>query len=318
MNDIDLSGVEPRRWPEIRRRVAILCEYVAIDEPTGETTKRFAQRMGVGLSSFYALARIWRDTHDASKIHGARRGDRKRRAFNMHRNLPKEALAIVAATIDRVGVWSRDGAIYEEVGRSIAEAGLQPVSKETTRLFLLRARSKSSTPSDMKPAILIERCVLKLPLAHGGTAVLPQAILAIALPENIVIAWRLGTDDDPPSVSDLVNQVVALGSPGSPGRPLSGPSLASDELAQIDFPVERTSRRMRLRLALGANLGGVDFVTQISRAVSAASLVHGRLDLLMSRQEVESALEDAIARHNAGKGRMPPFSVATTVANAHR
>lgn len=70
-NVIDLYGVDPTRWPEIRCRVAILDEFVKLKRPPRDVRLAYARRMGLADSQFMNLARIWREKRSASALPGA-------------------------------------------------------------------------------------------------------------------------------------------------------------------------------------------------------------------------------------------------------
>lgn len=55
MGELDLSGVDPLRWPEIRRRVAVLQSFAALDRPRAADRQAHAAQLGVGVAQFMRL-----------------------------------------------------------------------------------------------------------------------------------------------------------------------------------------------------------------------------------------------------------------------
>ena len=305
--DIDLSGVDPARWPEIRRRVGILDAYVAIERPTVRQTDAHAERMGLKRSTFYALARTWRDKRDPRKVAGSG-ASKGRRARNETNDLPDATIALIRTVIDEMGPWAEDRLILRAVHARLLASGCAKASDQTVRHLLDQTRTSRTDRSPFCPAILIERCHFRLPLAQGEAVVLPAVCLAVALPENVVVAYRLGTDAAPPSAMDVLADLRALSIRGSARRPLIAPVI-EDELPEgsSDIPDDALAR-VRLRRVLGGSIGGVEFLVQ-SRAGGQSAAPRTRFEKPLLQRDVDVAVAEAITRHNDARGGIPDFSL---------
>ena len=126
-NEIDLTGVDPARWPEIRRRVEILDEYVAIWRPTADVRQEFSARLGVAQSHLMYLARIWRQSRNASILPGARA---KNKVATPRRIAPR-AFEVARSVIRELGPIARRKDILQNVKLRCLQEGLDSPSNST-------------------------------------------------------------------------------------------------------------------------------------------------------------------------------------------
>ncbi len=60
MSKHDMSGVNPLRWAEVRRRIATVQSYLLLPDPTDQDRAEHAKSIGVSANQFIALVRSWR------------------------------------------------------------------------------------------------------------------------------------------------------------------------------------------------------------------------------------------------------------------
>ena len=66
-----MTGVDPLRLGEVRRRVAVVKSYLALEEPTDAHRKDHAEQLGLSVNQFLALVRAWREHGRAVAMSGA-------------------------------------------------------------------------------------------------------------------------------------------------------------------------------------------------------------------------------------------------------
>ena len=64
MEELDMSGVDPLRYAEMRRRIAVINEFVAIEHTPKAVREAFAARLGIGEKQFMRLVATWRALGD--------------------------------------------------------------------------------------------------------------------------------------------------------------------------------------------------------------------------------------------------------------
>lgn len=309
MEGIDLSGVDPTRWPEIRRRVAILDEYCAIAERTQRSRRAFARRLGVGDAHFSSLAQIWRERRDPADLPGARAHHPPKPA----NRLPAASSDVALAVIADLGAMARRRDVLAKVRSRCERAGVMPPSAATITNMLAAARASLDEVTTFDPEILVDSCAAKLPARHRGGAVLPRLLVAVQLPERVIVAYEMSLDPVvPPSVGSLAASIRAAADPS--GRPLRirAPHLDASEQASIGATVLRgkPTGLPTLTQLLAPAIGHIPLVFQISRAKSADALVRIRNVSPLSRQDVEAALDQAVATYNARRPAPAAFTPA--------
>lgn len=303
-NEIDLTGVDPARWPEIRRRVAILDEYVKLWRPAEEIRKEYAKRMGVALSTFMAIARIWRENRSASAIPGARASN----SLPTARRIDPMSVEIMQEAIADLGPSSRRVDVLKEVQRRCVVAGVAKPSNSTITNLLDKMRSTANATTDFAPEILIDECAVKLPAVHDGDIYMPHVLVAVALPQGTIVAADIGDGpDDPPSVARLAERLEeALPATGD-RLPIRAPHLDSMERAVIGAT---DAANPTLRRVLGAKLDGLGLVFQESKARPTNTLVRSRNSSTLGKEDVHRAIWSAIEAHNAARPTLPGFTLA--------
>lgn len=301
-NEIDLTGVDPARWPEIRRRVAILDEYVKLWRPAEEVRKEYAKRMGVALSTFMAIARIWRENRSASAIPGAR----ARNSLPTARRIDPMSVEIMQQAIADIGLSSRRVDVLKEVERRCIAAGVAKPSNSTITNLLDKMRAAANATTEFAPEILIDECAVKLPAVHGGDIYMPHVLVAVALPQGTIVAADIGDGpDDPPSVARLAERLEAAFPGTGVGLPIRAPHLDPMERAVVGAT---DAANPTLRRVLGAQLDGLGLVYQESKARPTTALVRSRNSSTLSKDDVHRAIWSAIEAHNAARPALPGFA----------
>ena len=101
MNELDLSGVAPMRWQEVRRRVTAVREYLELAQPTVSDREAAAGKVGLSLDQFERLMRSWRIHSDPARLDGA--GSLARARRNRSDGLPSEVQRIIQRAIEEAG-----------------------------------------------------------------------------------------------------------------------------------------------------------------------------------------------------------------------
>lgn len=309
MEGIDLSGVDPTRWPEIRRRVAILDEYCAIPKRTQRSRRAFARRLGIGEAHFSSLAQIWRERRNPADLPGARAHHLPKPA----NRLPAASTNVARAVIADLGAMTRRRDVLAEVFRRCDDAQVIPPSQATITNMLAAARASLNQPTTFEPEILVDSCAAKLPALLRRQVVLPRLLVAVQLPERVIVAYEMSLDPEvPPSVEGLTARIGAAADPV--GRPLRirAPHLSASEQVAIGATVLRgkPAGLPTLTQLLAPAIGDIPLVFQISRAKSADALVRIRNVSPLSPRDVETAIDQAVTVYNARRPSAEPFALA--------
>lgn len=294
--DIDLSGVDPVRVPEIRRRVAILDEYVALHRPSAEVRRTYADRMNLSVSQLYHLARVWRISRRAASIPGAR----ARFAEPRPRRLNSRSLGIARGVIDQLGPTAMRKSILAEVARQSAEAGVRPPSDSTVTNLLAAARTAPEQPLDVAPVILIDEATVKLPVRDGEAVTMPRVLLALRLPQRRIIAAEIACSSDTrPPVSALMRALDEQSDSGGEPLPIRAPHLGREDLCAIAAEdVSESGAVPQLSQVLGSRLGDIGLLYRARRARPGVTLAAARHASPLEEEDARRIIQEAIAAHN--------------------
>jgi hypothetical protein len=305
MDGIDLSGVDPARWPEIRRRVDVLERYNAIPEPSQRSRRAFADSLGLGEAHFGYLARIWRERRNPADLPGAHSKHRVKRADR----LPPTSVDVARIAIVDMGPMARRKDVIAEVGRRCRRSGVPSPSNSTIANMLGKARSRLTTPTPFQPEILIDVCAAKLPAAWKEIVVMPHVLMAVLLPERVVVAHEVSIDPDTsPSLNGLMEKLRSAATPGGRLLRVRAPhlnALQRGAIGAVELP-NRPSGLPTLGRVLTPMLGGLGLIYQFSRARPTSSLLKARHASPLTTPDVEAAIDRAVAAHNASCPALPP------------
>lgn len=294
----DLSGVDPARWPEIRRRIATLDEFIAYKRPAARLRRRYAKRLGLSESQFLHLARVWRMKRDPASIPGAR----SRIAVKRAPRLPAASVEIARSVIDELGPLARRRDVLAQVAERSREAGVAIPSDTTITNMLAEARATAPPGDDAAPELLVDGCSVKLPVAADGDVVMPRVLLAVALPERRIVGFEIScTSADRLSATRLMATVRASAPEGAMPINVRAPHASPAERTEIGaVPPEHARNRPTLARVLGDRIGDLGIIHQEGKARRATALVGARHASALAPADAVRAIENAIAIHNKG------------------
>jgi hypothetical protein len=291
MDELDLSGVDALRWPEVRRRVDVVRDFLKIAAPTEADQAASAGRLGLSVNQFMALVRAWRQHRSAAMIAGS--GAHRGAARSPSRlSVQKEAREASWQVIDEIGADGSFAHIHREVQTRCANQKLSPPSRSTLWNMVM-SRRKGRRGAD--GGIVVGTCRVRLPMEHDGAITLPPLTIAVRLGDGGIVAVALSVQD----WSEFLSAAALRGSPirvdeellRSPTRPSEG-----------IIPVGGTVARSSLSRALGRGIDSVQLIYQPSRAVPAERLLKTKDDRPLSTRDMREVVVRAVARHNAARG----------------
>mgnify|MGYP001163774965 CR=1 FL=1 len=294
MNELDLSGVAPMRWQEVRRRVTAVREYLELAQPTVSDREAAAGKVGLSLDQFERLIRSWRIHSDPARLDGA--GSLARARRNRSDGLPSEVQRIIQRAIEEAGCQAAPAKIYDIVLAQCEKAGLEPPSNNLVWTRIMAARSEATGIEDDRVETLIGRIWLHLPIVEPATpcgARRPELLVAVRLPERTIDACATDvTNGRPPVFEDLDLGSIAV-------RPIRVAPRDVSDTRTLDIPrVEKDiGANARLARVLGNSIGGLDIAFRLPRK-PAATLLKNKLDTVLSPADAALAIVHAIRRHN--------------------
>ena len=293
---VDLTGVDPARWPEIRRRVTILNDYVALRRPPQAVRRRFARRIGLSESQLMHLARVWRLGRDAARIPGAH----SRTSVRKPRRIPARSVEIMRETIGELGSLARRKDVLAEVTRRCAAEDVAVPSDSTISNMLAEARSEIEHPNDLEPEILIDECSVTLPVATGGASAMPRLLIAITLPQRRIVATEISFDPlRAPAILNLMRSIAGVTDHSRAPVRLRAPHLSVEERMAIGaIGIEEGRGLPTLSRVMGGRLGGLRVIYQVSKARAGETLTAARHASTLNRHDATIAIGDAVASHN--------------------
>ncbi len=293
--DIDLSGVDPARWPEIRRRAALLDEFVGLtDRPVG-LRQEYADRMGMSLSHFMQVVKIWRGGRSAAAIPGAR----SKVGVAKRRRLPARTVEMVQGTIRDLGPMARRVAVIAEVGRRAEAMGIDRPSNTMVTKLLSEARADMTGPADFEPEILIDECSLKLPVVSGESVIMPRVLMAVRLPEREILDVEVSFDPDvAPSAEILAERLTTGMDAAARELPMRAPHLEPAIGMAIGAETGPRTGAPTLNRVLGTKVGDIGVVYQLSKVRASDSLLSARHSRGIGTIDSIDAIRRAVAAHN--------------------
>ena len=308
--EADLSYVDPRRIAEVRRRIAVVREYASLFRPSGADAKRYAAMLDMGPSNFSRLVKAWRERGRLPE--GASAERRSHAAATSRRGLSDASRDAVLAAIDRLGVDARFTDHLNAARAACAAANVHCPSPGSI-WSMIQKRRTSSTPSPVRgPAILLVRCSIDLKVEIGDRILVPDVMLAVALPEgNVVSATPLFEHSSPGDFGRIVPDIVERFGTSVDGRTLLADAVAMggddpDGIAArvtIGHPGDTGLRT--LRRTIGPKLD------TIALGASSKARVPRRLDRakVLTRDQAEDAIAHAVRRHNSRVVALPRMRV---------
>lgn len=295
MEELDMSGVDPLRYDEVRRRVAVVKEYMALPLPTDQDQKAHGARLGLSANQFKALVRVWRDYGSAAKMSGSGAHRRGTRAPNRLAVDPR-AKEVAAQVITELGSTATVAKVSSLVGTRCEALGLTPPSDSTIWNMV---RAKRQTGDSGVDGIVIGTCMIQLPMAMPGGLAQPMLTVAVRAEDKAIIAASLQSAD----WQSAAVTIAASTQPGTRVRVdkdlLSLKRAAS--IAKCVEPVPAAKARSAMSRILGFGIDDLPLIFRPSKAVSPERLLTTKVDRPLSPQDVRTIVMAAVARHNAAR-----------------
>lgn len=307
MQDIDLSGVDPRRWGETRRRIEIIREWIAGGRHTKQEGDEYAERIGLNYKQFMRLVSAWKKHGDPTKLDGAgmKRGERR------DSRMPEATSQAVLDAIAALGPDARFVDVAAEAGRRCRDASTPAASTGMIHYLLMRARQQAG-PRTGDQEILIGRVGCRMPtIIEDRIVPTPELIVAVLAPEGIIIAHELVVESDRlAAAASVLSQVLAQVLPEALAQPASSkawkgrPIILAKEL-DVGSKLARSMPAL-LKVAPGSPelarlLGSYIGTIPIRHRIRAANFAPAAVDAPLAPADARRAIGIAVQAHNTAR-----------------
>ena len=295
--DIDLTGVDPLRRAEVRRRVAVVRSFLTIMLPNDDDRRRHAQMLDLSVNQFKALVRAWLAHPSAGSVaqSGVSRG-KPRPAGPLQ--LDAEVKATAEATVAELSPTATLAQAVEAVASACTARGLD-VPKATTVWKMLTAARRLVIDTSARGNVVVGRCRLRLPVMEDETLVMPSIGLVIRADDGVIVGATTRAD----AVSDAALVALATAQPGLAvveiDDELKARPLGTDATVT---PFPASTIRRRLSRILGNRLGKLKPVYKAGAERRPERLLKSRTDRPLSRADAAVVIRAAIDAHNAERG----------------
>lgn len=182
MDDLNLSGIDPLKWAEVRRRAGAVKEYLTLKNPSAADRERLGATLNIGAHQFANLIKAWVAQRDASVFAPGLRSQRQSRS--KRGGVDPRAREIAREVFAEIGADARISRFVEIVGRRCAAVGVAPPSRSS--LWLLASESRSKGEDDDN-GVIIGRAHLRLPVKFDEGVTFPEVVVAVDYPTGRVI-----------------------------------------------------------------------------------------------------------------------------------
>lgn len=302
MSNLDLRGVDPLRHQEVKRRIKVIKDYLAIARPTASQTAAHAGQLGIGIPQFYRLVRSWRLHESPSQLAGAGARGRPRKRKD---GVPAESRSIVDATIADMGADARQKDIFRTILERCATAGVEQPSRGAVWTYVMDARSGAASLASGPARLLVGRCWAKLPTLGDKGATFPEMAVCVLLPQRRVIGLDVSCEGRASAARALALAFAALGEAGAQTDVIinAGDSAEARDVhfARLgrDPPVSARSTSQALSRALGRSIAKLGILHRRHTA-SVERLLKTPKNQAVDCAEAKRQIEVAVAEHNAG------------------
>lgn len=313
MEGIDLSGIDPVRVPEARRRIEAIHTYTALKNPTTADAVRIGESIGLSRSRFVRLVAAWRLHRDAKLLVMDRRND-----SGPASSISPDVAGIMEAVIREADNGGTLRSIVERIKARCADVGLDAPAQPTVWREMRKMQAVGNLPVSGPPRIVIGRMWFHLPVEGQRPGTMPVALIAVMLPERLIVARRVSTDPDaPPEVEALVDDVAGCQEAGGEARPLligsddwAAAATRLDTLGLSDVRPCRRSLQIEVSKAFGGKLGQLRVAFRpLAMRSDASPRIRQARPLTMT--EAIEAIDAAIEANNvATEVSIPPFVIS--------
>ncbi len=313
MEGIDLSGVDPARVPEARRRIKAIRTYLALEKPTTADAVRIGKNVGLSRWRFVRLAAAWRVHRDAKLLVMDRRND-----SGPASSISPVAAGIVEKVIREVGTGATLRSIAERIEARCADVGVDAPARPTVWRELRKTQAGGNGTVPGPPRIVIGRMWFHLVVEDQLPGTMPMALVAVILPERLIVARRVSVDPDLPlEVELLVDDVAGCQKAGGQARPLligiTDRHAAAARLEALGLSAVRPhdrSLQIEISKAFGGRLGQLKATYRPRRTRSDAKPKLRQAQPLTGSEAIE-AIDVAIEAHNGiTQATVPPFVIS--------
>lgn len=308
--DPDLSAVDPARRATIRRRIAELSRFLALERPTAVDEERSAARLGMSTAAFRRLLRSWILARNPAALAG---GSTPPRLPHRHKQTITAAVeALIADAIEELGPQANALAVHRAVARRCAEEGLKVPGKVTVNQRFVEARARSRGGQG-EPMLATDHVALQLQTVGARGVQFPVLSVLLEIASGHILAHALSLD--PPTAAStarlLAGSLEGVGADSARVVPLdiATPKASDwDGLLRIrkgrEVVVLRTRTRAlragrHLSRLLGDRLGRL-----LLRPVLTTRPADGHMRQLgvnsaaLTIDEARTVVADIVARHN--------------------
>jgi hypothetical protein len=300
--DLDMTGVDPLRLGEIRRRVGVVKSYLLLPEPSDADRKYHAEQLGLSVNQFLALVRAWREHGRAVAIScaGAAKGAPRPKSA---RNLPAASKAAAADVIAKLGPDTSLVETIRLVRKACDAFQAKPPSRSTIwNMVMANRKSRAEAGRD---GIAVSRCHVRVPVRCGEGMEFPKLALAVDRQTGSILAAAMDGD----ATTALT---IAAGIDVGPAH---GPIIIDADLAKIVrahtlvrfTSVAPTAARTDTAKILGRGFGSLDLIYQASRAIKPIDMLRSKKDAPLAPADARRAIAQQLSAHNAARGAAPPF-----------
>lgn len=181
----DLTFVDPDKREKVRRRIEEIEAFIA--SPGRKAAETAAQRLGLSVTQFYRIVKVWRKNPTPEKIADARRGMSKPRGVN------PRVVEILGATAQH-----NPNVPATTVGRLAAAAivaeGLAVPSDDTIRSVIQAMRRETSAGTPAGVGLSLDFCRIDIPVARGDAERLPAVAMVIDLESREFVGLALAAE----------------------------------------------------------------------------------------------------------------------------
>lgn len=297
MEDLDMSGVDPLRRAEVRRRVGVIRAFISIPKPSDTDRKKHAALLGLRAGQFQSLVRAWKEHGRASAISGSgsTRGAKRETGPRHLAAEVKQAARDVIASLESHLTLAQT---VEAVNNSLTARGLKPPSRSTIWNMVMDAR-RNSVGGTSADVVLVSRCWIKLPIASAdGTISYPELILAVSPFTGVILAASMSCTND--TAARIA--AVVMDEPGDPDIRVENALAAPFELAGVDVTrLLSHNGRKELARVLGRGFDTISIIYQPARAVDPAEALRSTKDQPLTPKDARDVVADLLLRHNAAR-----------------
>ncbi|WP_156347386.1 MULTISPECIES: hypothetical protein [unclassified Sphingomonas] len=293
--DIDLSGVDPMRRVEVRRRIAVVRSFVALAAPDDNDVRRHAAMLDLSINQFKALVRAWRSQPSADSVAQSGRSKGKPRPVGP-RQLDAEVKATAEAAIAGLSPTATIAQATAAVAAACEARGLAAPKATTVWKMMIAARQMQVDPAGCG-VVVVGRCWIRLPVLDGDDLVTPSVALVVRAYDAAIVGASMRSD----AATDAALIALARGRSDLKTLEIDERMIGSDPGAAgaIGQTSPASTIRRRLSRVLGNRIGKVQPIYKAGAERGPERLLRSRKDRPLSKADAAAVIRAAIAAHNA-------------------